>query len=73
MKDKKDKIYCGACKEEIINDHIVFGEASVFCTSCRSWYHSDCLDIRYEKTDNFFTTMANVGYCPNQKCGKKLG
>jgi hypothetical protein len=73
MKDEKDKIYCGVCKKEIINDHIVFGEAGVFCTSCRSWYHSDCLDIRYEKTDSFFTSKANVGYCPNQRCSKKLG
>jgi hypothetical protein len=71
MREEKE-IYCAAknCGKGI-NNKILCGDPSFYCTNCKSHFHSDCLDIRYEKTDNFFTTMANVGYCPI--CGKKLG
>ena len=71
MRDEK-KIYCAAKNcGKVINNKILCGDPSFYCTNCKSHFHSDCLDIRYEKTDNFFRTMANVGYCPI--CGKKLG
>lgn len=71
-KNDDNKIYCSkrGCGKEIENKTFS-GDVAQYCIKCRSYFHSNCLDIRREKTDNFFATYGNVGYCPN--CGSKIG